>query len=219
VIKGILGKKIGMTQIFEEDGRVCPVTVIQAGPCVVVQKKTSERDGYDAVQLGFLEPRSKRNSHKALKGHFAKAKTEPLKFIREIRINNGDAEVQPGQEVKVDVLRDVDSVDVTGVSKGKGFQGVIRRHGFKGGRATHGSMFHRAPGSIGQSADPSRVLKGTRMPGHMGGDKVTVRNLKVVRVIEDQNLLLIKGAVPGARSSYLVIRESAVAAKKGVANG
>ena len=219
MIKGIIGKKIGMTQIYDEDGRVSPVTVIQAGPCVVVQRKTSERDGYDAVQLGFVEPRSKRKTTKALIGHFEKAKAEPVKFVREIRLSNGDGEgVEAGQEVKVDVLKDVEKVDVTGISKGKGFQGVMKRHGFGGGRATHGSMFHRAPGSIGQSAWPSRVFAGTKMPGQMGGDKVTVKNLKVVRVIEDQNLLLLKGAVPGARSGYVVIRASRGSANKGAAN-
>jgi large subunit ribosomal protein L3 len=219
VIKGIIGKKIGMTQVFEEDGRVSPVTVIQAGPCVVVQKKTIEKDGYDAVQLGFVEPKSKKKTIKPMAGHYSKAGVEPVKFVREIRLTNGNDDVKPGQEVTVDVLKDVNSVDVTGISKGKGFQGVVKRYGFAGGRATHGSMFHRAPGSVGQSAWPSRVMKGTRMPGRMGGDKVTVKNLKIVKIIEDQNLLLIKGAVPGARSGYLVIRESLAGVKKGAANG
>jgi len=209
VIKGILGKKIGMTQIYDEDGRVSPVTVIQAGPCVVVQKKTEDKDGYSAIQLGFVEPRSKSKANKALQGHFGKADIDPVKFVRELRLaSTDDNGVEMGQEVKVDILRDVTKVDVTGVSKGKGFQGVMKRHGFGGGRATHGSMFHREPGGISMSAWPSRVFKGTRMPGQMGGDKVTVKNLKVVRIIEDQNLLLIKGAVPGAKSGYLVIRES-----------
>lgn len=218
MIKGIIGKKIGMTQIYDEDGRVSPVTVIQAGPCVVVQRKTAERDGYDAVQLGFVEPRSKRKTTKALVGHFQKANAEPVKYVRELRVNNGDGEdMEAGQEVKVDVLKDVDKVDVTGISKGKGFQGVIKRHGYGGGRASHGSMFHRAPGSIGQSAWPARVFAGTKMPGQMGGDKVTVKNLKVVRVIEDQNLLLLKGAVPGARSGYVLIRASR-GGNKGAAN-
>lgn len=219
VIKGILGKKIGMTQTFDESGRVSPVTVIQAGPCVVVQRKTVEKDGYNAVQLGFVEPRSKRKTSKALEGHFAKANAEPVKFIREFRIGDNDEDVKPGEEIKVEVLKDVASVDVTGLSKGKGFQGVIKRHGFGGGRATHGSMFHRAPGSIGQSAYPSRVFAGTKMPGRMGGENVTVKNLKIVRIIEDQNLLLIRGAVPGARSGYLMIRASRSSAKKGAANG
>lgn len=209
MIKGILGKKIGMTQIYEENGSVSPVTVIQAGPCVVVQKKTEEKDGYSAVQLGFVEPRGKSKPGKALQGHFANAGTDPVKFVRELKLNGSDdGEVDAGQEVKVDVLKDVAKVDITGISKGKGFQGVMKRHGFGGGRATHGSMFHREPGGIGQSAWPSRVFKGTRMPGQMGGEKVTVKNLKIVRIIEDQNLLLIKGAVPGGKSSYLVIRES-----------
>lgn len=219
MIKGILGKKIGMTQTFDETGRVSPVTVIQAGPCVVVQRKTVERDGYNAVQLGLVEPRSKRKITKALEGHFAKADAEPVKFIREFRTSEGDEDVKPGEEVKVEVFKDVSSVDVTGVSKGKGFQGVMKRHGFSGGRATHGSMFHRAPGSIGQSAYPARVFAGTKMPGRMGGENVTVKNLKVIRIIEDQNLLLIRGAVPGARSGYLMIRESRSSARKGAANG
>lgn len=209
MIKGILGKKIGMTQIYDEDGRVSPVTVIQAGPCVVVQKKTEEKDGYSAIQLGFLEPRSKSKQTKALQGHFSAANTEPLKFVRELRLASAeDNGVETGQEIKVDVLKDVNKVDVTGISKGKGFQGVMKRHGFGGGRATHGSMFHRAPGGIGMSAWPSRVLKGTKMPGQMGKDKVTVKNLKIVRIIEDQNLLLIKGAVPGGKNGYLMIRAS-----------
>jgi large subunit ribosomal protein L3 len=215
VIRGIIGKKIGMTQIFDENGRVSPVTVIQAGPCVVVQRKTVERDGYNAVQLGFVEPRSGRKTTKAIEGHFNKAGVAPVKCIKEIRLRGADNDVQTGQEVKVDVLKDVGSVDVTGISKGKGFQGVIKRHGFSGGKATHGSMFHRAPGSIGQSASPSRVFPGTKLPGRMGGDKVTVKNLKVVRVIEDQNLLLLRGPVPGARSGYLLIRESRSSAVKG----
>jgi large subunit ribosomal protein L3 len=217
VIKGIIGKKIGMTQIFDEDGRVSPVTVIQAGPCVVVQKKTMEKDGYNAVQLGFVEPRSKHKTSKALVGHFSAAAAEPVKCIRELRVNGAEEAVEPGEQVTVSALKDVGAVDVTGISKGKGFQGVIRRHHFKGGRATHGSMFHRAPGGIGASAYPSRVYPGTRMPGHMGGDRVTVKNLKVVRIIEDQNLLLLKGAVPGSRSGYLIIRESPKA-KKGATN-
>lgn len=220
MIKGIIGKKIGMTQIYDEDGRVSPVTVIQAGPCVVVQKKTADKDGYDAIQLGFVEPRSKNKTTKALKGHFGKVGAEPVKYTKEIRSkNNIIEELEAGQEIKVDVLKDVALVDVTGISKGKGFQGVMKRHNFSGGRASHGSMFHREPGGIGQSAWPSRVFAGTKMPGRMGGDTVTVKNLKVVRIIEDQNLLLLKGAVPGARSGYLVISESLAGAKKGAANG
>ena len=208
MIKGIIGKKVGMTQTFEEDGRVSPVTVIEAGPCVVVQKKTADSDGYDAVQIGLVEKRSRRKTNRAMEGHFKRHGVEPLKHLRELRIEPGAEDIEPGHEVRVDVFKDVEKVDITGTSKGKGFQGVVRRHGFAGGRATHGSMFHRAPGGIGQSADPSRVFPGTQMPGRMGGAKVTVRNLKVVRVIEDQNLLLVRGAVPGARSGYLLIRES-----------
>ena len=213
MIRGIIGKKIGMTQTFDEDGRVSPVTVIQAGPCVVVQRKTSQRDGYDAVQLGLVEPRSRKKTTRAIEGHFGKAGVAPVKFLREFRLE-GDDDIEQGAEVRVDVLKDASSVDVTGVSKGKGFQGVVRRHGFHGGRATHGSMFHRAPGGIGQSADPARVFPGTKMPGRMGGDRVTVRNLKVVRIIEDQNLMLVRGAVPGARHGYLLIRESRASRRK-----
>ena len=219
MIKGILGKKIGMTQIFEEDGRVAPVTVVQAGPCVVVQKKTVETDGYNAVQLGFVEPRSHRHTSKALANHFAKASAEPVKFIKEIRLNGDESDMDAGQELKVDVLKDVTKVDVTGTSKGKGFQGVMKRHNFGGGRGSHGSHFHRAPGSIGQSAWPAKVFKGTKMPGRMGDEKVTVKNLKIVRIIEDQNLILIRGAVPGGKNGYLVIRESASSAKKDKSNG
>ncbi len=217
MIKGIIGKKIGMTQTFDEDGRVSPVTVIQAGPCVVVQRKTSRRDGYDAVQLGLVEPRSRKKTTRAIEGHFRKAGLAPVKFLREFRLEDGD-DIEQGAEVRVDVLRDARRVDVTGVSKGKGFQGVVRRYGFHGGRATHGSMFHRAPGSVGQSADPARVFPGTKMPGRMGGDRVTVRNLKVVRVIEDQDLLLVRGAVPGARHGYLLIRESRASRRKAAAD-
>ena len=217
-MRGIIGKKIGMTQTFDEEGRVSPVTVIQAGPCVVVQRKTAGRDGYEAVQLGLVEPRSPRKTTKALRGHFERAGLDPVKFVREFRLEGSEGEIETGQEVRVDVLRDVEKVDVTGVSKGKGFQGVVRRHGFSGGRATHGSMFHRAPGSVGQSADPSRVFAGTRMPGRMGGDRVTVRNLKVVRIIEDQNLLLVRGAVPGGRNGYLLIRASRANRRKAAGN-
>jgi len=217
VIKGIIGKKIGMTQTFDEDGRVSPVTVIQAGPCVVVQRKTSRRDGYDAVQLGLVEPRSRKKTTRAIEGHFRKAGLAPVKFLREFRLEDGD-DIEQGAEVRVDVLRDARRVDVTGVSKGKGFQGVVRRYGFHGGRATHGSMFHRAPGSVGQSADPARVFPGTKMPGRMGGDRVTVRNLKVVGVIEDQDLLLVRGAVPGARHGYLLIRESRASRRRAAAD-
>jgi large subunit ribosomal protein L3 len=214
VIKGIIGKKIGMTQTFDEEGRVSPVTVIEAGPCVVVQKKTTDRDGYSAVQLGLVEKRSRRRTTKAIEGHFKKYGVQPLKHMREFQLESGDEDFKPGQEVRVDIFKGVEKVDITGISKGKGFQGVVRRHGFHGGGATHGSMFHRAPGGIGASADPSRVYPGTKMPGQMGGARVTVKNLKVVRVIEDQNLLLVRGAVPGARRGYLLIRESRASKRK-----
>ena len=219
MIRGIIGKKIGMTQTFDEEGRVSPVTVIQAGPCVVVQRKTVSKDGYEAVQLGFVETRGRRKTNKAIEGHYARHGIAPVKFAREFRLSGNDNDpIEPGQEIRVDVLKDVNKVDVTGYSKGKGFQGVVKRHGFHGGRATHGSMFHRAPGGIGQSADPSRVFPGTKMPGRMGGDRVTVKNLKIVRIIEDQNLLLLRGAVPGGRHGYLLIRESHSRSRKAASN-
>lgn len=209
-MKGILGIKLGMTQIFEEDGKVVPVTVVQAGPCLVVQRKTSENDGYDAVQLGMVEARPPRKVTQARQGHFDKAGVAPMRKLMEFRIDDGDP-AQPGDEVKASVFQENDYVDVIGTSKGKGFQGVVKRHGFGGGRATHGSMFHRAPGSIGQSAFPSRVFPGLRLPGRMGGKRVTIKNLQVVKVNEEENLIYLKGAVPGARNSYVALR----AAKRG----
>ncbi|MDH3251456.1 MAG: 50S ribosomal protein L3 [Ignavibacteria bacterium] len=204
---GLLGKKIGMTSIFDETGHVVPCTVIEAGPCFVTQIKTKERDGYEAVQLGFEEKR-KRLVKKPAAGHFAKAKTKPVRLVREFR-GNGFSEIQPGQEIKVDnVFMKGDVVSVIGTSKGRGFQGVVKRHHFGGGFRTHGqSDRERAPGSIGSSSYPSRVFKGLRMAGRMGGDRVTVRNLKVVGVIADSNLLLVKGSVPGAINGYLEIRK------------
>ncbi len=204
MINGILGKKLGMTQIFREDGEVVPVTVLEAGPCVVVQRKTAAKDGYEAAQLGLVESRPRRHATKASKGHFAKSGTAPTRFIRELRLQEG-GETKPGDSVKVDLFHPKDLVNVIGVSKGRGFAGVVKRHHFAGGVATHGSMFHRAPGSIGQSSYPSRVWKGMRGAGHMGTDRVTVRNLEVVRVIPEDNLLLVKGAVPGANGGYLII--------------
>ena len=198
----IIGKKIGMMQRFADDGRVIPLTVVQAGPCVVVQRKTKERDGYDAIQLGLVEGKPYR-ANKPTEGHFKNAGTAPVRILREFPVPDADTKV--GDTVKVSAFEGVEKVTVSGISKGKGFAGVIKRHGFGGGRATHGSMFHRAPGSIGQSAWPSKVLKGMRGPGRMGGDRVTVKGLTLVEVIEDENLLLIRGAVPGAKGSYLEI--------------
>lgn len=203
---GIIGKKLGMTQRFAEDGSVLPLTVIKAGPCIVVQRK-SGKDGYDAVQLGLVEAGRKIKANKPTEGHFKKAGVAPCRVLREFRVDP-EHEAKVGDSIKVTVFAASDKVQVSGISKGKGFAGVMKRHGFGGGRATHGSMFHRAPGSIGQSASPSRVLPGMRGPGRMGGDRVTVRHLEVVEVIEDQDLLLIKGAVPGASGGYVEIIKS-----------
>lgn len=201
---GIIGKKIGITQRFAEDGSVIPLTVVQAGPCVVVQRKTKDRDGYDAIQLGLVEPDRKVRANKPMEGHFKKASVAPVKMLREFRVGP-DEELKVGETVKATMFTPADRVNVSGVSKGKGFAGVMKRHHFSGGRATHGSMFHRAPGSIGQSSYPSRVFRGMKGPGHMGQERVTVKNLQVVEVSEEDNLLLIKGAVPGANGTYLEI--------------
>ncbi|RMH15579.1 MAG: 50S ribosomal protein L3 [Acidobacteria bacterium] len=206
-MKGILGIKLGMTQIFEEDGKVVPVTVVKVGPCKVVQRKTTQSDGYEAVQLGLVEERPPRKVTQPLRGHFEKAGVEPTRRLMEVRVQADDP-AQPGDEVQASIFAENDYVDVVGTSKGKGFQGVIKRHGFRGGRATHGSMFHRAPGSIGQSAWPSRVFPGVRLPGQTGGKRVTVKNLQVVRVNEEENLIYLRGAVPGARNSYVALREA-----------
>jgi large subunit ribosomal protein L3 len=204
-VKGIIGKKVGMTQVYAEDGQAFPVTVLEAGPCVVVQRRSPERDGYAAVQLGLVEARKAKRVTKPMKGHFDKAGLPPCRVLRELPV--GDGEVKVGDKVSVALFAPGDTVSVTGVSKGRGFQGVIKRHGFRGGAATHGSMFHRAPGSIGASAYPSRVLKGMRAAGHLVSDRVTVRNLRVVRVDAENNLLVVRGAVPGAGGSYVVIRK------------
>ncbi len=210
MIEGIIGKKLGMTQIFDEEGNIIPVTVIQAGPCVVVQRKTEERDGYSALQLGFLDgkPLSEKKVKKPMAGHFKRANVEPVRVLKEVRITP-DEEVKEGDKLNVsDVLKDVERVHVTGVSKGKGFQGVMKRFGFHGGRASHGSMFHRAPGSIGATTFPAKVWKGKGLPGHMGNEKVTVKNLKVVRIDGEKNLILVKGAVPGANGEIVIIKNS-----------
>lgn len=204
MINAIYGKKVGMTQVFSEDDRLIPVTVIQAEPNKVCQVKTTETDGYEAVQLGFGAIKAKK-VNKPMAGHFAKQGVEPTRYLREVRVENA-SEYKPGDEQTVAAFADVKKVDVTGVSKGKGFQGVIRRHGFGGGPGGHGSHFHRAPGSIGMCATPSRVLKGMRMAGHMGCDTVTVKNLDIVRIDEDQNLILVKGAVPGGKNALVRVR-------------
>lgn len=205
--KGILGRKIGMTQIFNEDGKAVPVTVIEAGPCYVVQKKTPERDGYAALQLGFGEVKADK-LNKPLAGHFARQKVKPLRYLREIRVDEADLDqFEIGQEVKVDIFSSGDLVDVRGTSKGKGFAGGIKRHGFHRGPMKHGSKYHRRPGSLGAKG-PARVFKGRKLPGRLGGVNVTVQNLKVAKVDAGRNLLMVQGAVPGPRSGMLLIRDS-----------
>ncbi len=200
---GILGRKIGMTQIFDEDGRAIPVTVVEAGPCKVVQVKTNETDGYEAVQLGFDEVRKQKKVNKPMAGHFKKAGTSPFRFLREFRMSG----LNPGDEVTVESFKKGDRITVSGISKGKGFQGVMKRHGYGGGPGSHGSMFNRAPGSIGASAFPSRVWKNKGMPGRTGGRRVTVKNLMVVDVRPEQNLILLRGAVPGHDGAYIELRK------------
>ncbi len=207
--KGIIGKKLGMTQIFLEDGTCVPVTVVEAGPCVVLQKKTVDSDGYSALQIGF-DSVDAAKANGADRGHCIKAGKGVFRHLRELKL---DADLQVGDELKVDQFAAGDLVDVTGTSIGKGFQGVIKRHNFKGGRASHGSRFHRAPGSIGCSATPSRVFKNKKMPGQMGNERVTVQRLQIVRVEADQNLLLIKGAIPGSRNNVVIIKDSIKAIK------
>ncbi|HJO37454.1 MAG: 50S ribosomal protein L3 [Vicinamibacterales bacterium] len=210
MVTGIIGKKVGMTQLFDESGRVRPATVIKAGPCVVVQAKTATHDGYEAVQLGLVEERPARVT-KPIAGHFKKADLPPTRILREVAQVPGEEPVKPGDQVLVSMFAGGERVDVIGTSRGKGFQGVMKRHGFSGGRASHGSMFHRAPGSIGASSYPSRVIKGMRGPGRMGGKRVTVRSLQVVRVDEDNHLLIVQGAVPGAPGSYVIVRKAVAA--------
>jgi large subunit ribosomal protein L3 len=206
-VQGIIGKKVGMTQVYGDDGRAHPVTVIEAGPCVVVQRRSKDKDGYSAVQLGLVEAGKAKKVTKPMKGHFDKAGLPPCRVLREFRVEDG-AEVKVGDKVSVGLFAPGDAVTVSGVSRGLGFQGVVKRHHFRGGAATHGSMFHRAPGSIGASAWPSRTLKGMKAGGHMGSDKVTVRNVQVVRVDADNNLLVVRGSVPGAGGGIVVIRKS-----------
>ena len=205
---GILGKKIGMTQIFRADGQVVPVTVLKAGPCVVVQRKTPGKDGYNAVQLGLQEFVKASRINKPETGHLKKASAEGVKFLREMRLNPGDDDFKLGDRILVDQFKATDKVDVIGISKGKGFAGVVRRHHFKGGEESHGHMFHRAPGSIGASSFPSRVFPGMRMGGHMGDQQVTVRNLEIVQVDLEDNVLLVKGAVPGPNGAYVLVRRA-----------
>src|ERR1700722_3764993 len=206
---GILGKKIGMTQVFRPDGQVVPVTVLKAGPSVVVQRKTPTSDGYDAVQLGFMEYAKKAGVNKPSTGHLKKSGAEGVKFMREFRLEEGsNGDLKAGDRVLVDEFKPKERVDVIGVSKGRGFAGVVKRHHFRGSDATHGSMFHRAPGSIGASSIPSRVFPGMRMGGHMGPNRVTVRNLEIVEVDVEDNVILVKGAVPGPNGGYVIVRRA-----------
>src|SRR5215467_3487274 len=205
---GILGKKIGMTQVFRPDGQVVPVTLLKAGPCMVVQRKTPTTDGYDAIQLGLVEFVKPARINKPRTGHLKKANVEGAKFLRELGLRPGDDDLKPGDKVLVDQFKPKDKVDVIGVSKGRGFAGLVKRHHFRGGEGTHGSMFHRAPGSIGASSFPSRVLPGMRMGGHLGNNQTTVRNLEVVQVDTEDNVLVVKGAVPGPNGGYVLVRRS-----------
>jgi large subunit ribosomal protein L3 len=205
---GILGKKIGMTQMFRPDGQAVPVTLLKAGPCMVVQRKTPTSDGYNAVQLGLVEFIKPARINKPRTGHLKKANVEGAKFLRELTLGPGDDDLKPGDRVLVDQFKPKDKVDVIGVSKGRGFAGLVKRHHFGGGADTHGSMFHRAPGSIGASSFPSRVLPGMRMAGHMGASQVTVRNLEVIDVDTEDNVLVVKGAVPGPNGGYVVVRRA-----------
>ncbi|MEK7271861.1 MAG: 50S ribosomal protein L3 [Nitrospirota bacterium] len=204
-MKGISGKKIGMTQVFLQNGYLIPVTVIEVGPCKVVQLKTAEKDGYTAVQIGFDEIKKEKNVPKGRLGHFKKVSLPPYRFLREVKLDGLDVAV--GNDVTVDIFNKGDKVSVTGISKGKGFQGVMKRHNYSGGPGSHGSMFNRAPGSIGSSSYPSRVWKNKGLPGHMGSEKTTTKNIEVVDVKKEQNLLIVKGAVPGANGGYLIIRK------------
>jgi len=204
---GLLGRKVGMTQIFQEDGGVVPVTVLECGPCTVLQVRGVEVDGYHAVQLGF-DDKKRKSASQAERGHAKKVDAEPQRYVREIR-QEGPVELQPGAKLTVEVFNEIKKVDVTGVSKGRGFTGVIKRHGFRGLRATHGvQRMHRHPGSSGPSATPARTRKGIRKPGQHGNAKVTVRNLEVVRIDPANNLLLLRGAVPGPNGGYLTVRQT-----------
>ncbi len=207
LVEGILGRKIGMSQMFEKDGTVIPITLLKAGPCVVIQRKTKEKDGYDAAQLGLVEAKPVKKAKKPVKGHFERAGIPPTKILKEFRIEK-DASVAPGDKILVSLFQGVEKVHITGISKGLGFTGVIKRHHFRGGKASHGSMFHRAPGSIGSSSFPSRVFKGMKMGGREGNKSVTVHNLRVVHIDEEQNMLAVKGSVPGAMGSPVIIRKS-----------
>lgn len=211
MVNGLLGRKLGMTRVFTEDGRWIHVTLVEAGPCTVVQKKTQDSDGYDAVQVGFGEVKESR-LNKPVLGHYAKSGQAPKRVLKEFRVPAG-TEINVGDEIRNDIFKAGDRVDVSGTSKGKGFAGVIKRHGMAGGPGAHGSHFHRAPGSIGQSADPSKVYKGKRLPGRMGNNKRTTQNIEIVDVDAEKNLVLLRGAVPGANGGLVVLKLSAKGAK------
>lgn len=206
MIEGLIGKKLAMSQLFDAEGNVIPVTIIKAGPCTVIQKKAAAKGGPAALQLGFVEERSVKRPSRAQLGHFKASGVPVVRRLREVRCSDPDA-LKPGDQVSVDIFAVGEKVHVMGTSKGKGFAGVVKRHHFRGGGAAHGSMFHRAPGSIGASSYPSRVVKGMRMGGHMGTDRVTVRNLVVLEADTENHLLVVKGAVPGAKGGYLFIRK------------
>jgi large subunit ribosomal protein L3 len=213
-VNGIIGIKLGMTRVFADDGAAVPCTVLQAGPCVVVQRRSKQTDGYDAVQLGFVEFVKPQRISKPMTGHFKKANVAPMRMLREIRLDESNDDSKAGDRVLVDRFAPGELVDVTGVSKGKGFQGGVKRWHYRGGDATHGSMFHRAPGGIGASSFPSRVWPGQHFPGHMGHERKTIKNLRVVKVDSEENLLLVRGAVPGPTGCYLLIRKSKRAKQK-----
>ena len=208
MVNAILGKKLGMTQIFRENGDALPATVLKAGPCVVVQRKTAAKDGYEAAQIGLVEHPAPKRLTQALEGHFKRAGANPARFLQEVRLGPGADDVKVGDKVLVDQFTVDERVDVIGVSKGRGFAGFHKRHHFGGGGAAHGSMFHRAPGSIGASAFPSRVLKGMRAAGHMGVDRVTVRNLRVLQILPEDHTLVVQGAVPGPDGGYIIVRKA-----------
>jgi large subunit ribosomal protein L3 len=207
-VNGILGIKLGMTQFFAPDGTSVPCTVLQAGPCVVVQRRTKDKDGYDAVQLGLVEFIKPQRLTKPMTGHFKKADVAPMRMLREVRLEDSKDETKVGDRVLVDRFAPGELVDVIGVSKGKGFQGGVKRWHYRGGDATHGSMFHRAPGGIGGSSFPSRVWPGQHFPGHMGNQRVTSKNLAVVKIDTEENLLLVRGAVPGPQGAYILIHKA-----------
>ncbi|MGB8952838.1 MAG: 50S ribosomal protein L3 [Candidatus Aminicenantales bacterium] len=207
MMESLIGKKVGMTQGFDEKGNLIPLTVIKAGPCTVIQRKTEKKDGYEALQIGLVEEKGVKYPNKPMSGHFKKSETPVLRILREFR-SHGEGEVKEGDQFFVDIFKAGEKVHVIGTSKGKGFAGVVRRWHFKGGAASHGSMFHRRPGSIGASSYPSRVIKGQKMGGHMGHARVTVRNLTVVQTDKENNLLVLKGAVPGPNGGYVLVKKA-----------